>query len=355
MSAKTQAAPGRGRSDEQKATASVTRSAKRERTTPQELRRLPPTPAGWVLNLGGLALVGLGVAMAFPTSVPALAPVLERASALGLGTDTVALAGLVLLALGSLARQQRAHARTLLAPGLAEAQIEEVRADLAQLQNGFQDLRASHVEQGVELGYVKKEVSEHRQEGRLANPKDALFRLAASLDQLGARLDRKIHDEVHGAVSVLRDNNETIASVVEQSRDSLQEALEHSSRQILDGIWEVVHGADQADEQDPEASGSQTGHTDYEVGPLEAGPATRYRLLDSDEPAHGRDELEVLVQLEEEPTDLGLLSEIDDVEDSRRAPSDSSDERTTDEESKGPLFGPESERDSEPRRRVEGL
>jgi len=238
-----------------------------------------------------LFVAGLAITIG-PAYVSELAWYAKTITRSGFSGQVFCLAGLMLVGMGWLSRYQRLHARTLLEPGMAESMIEDVRGDVVATQDLIRQLGGMQVEQGVDLRYLKKAIGEARNEARANDPKDAIFRLAASLDQLGARLDQRIGE----ATNVLQDSNYELSSLVESTSEGLQDKIDRSSRslsrEVLETISNVTLGLNEAEEDDDEG-----------LEPLNT------------------EGLRVLVDLEMDPVeevheqrDLGLLNELGDTD-----------------------------------------
>lgn len=194
-------------------------------------RRKTPrsTPSVFLLGLGGLALIANGVAVTIgPRYLPELAEWARMVARVDVSGPMQCLVGAVLFGLAIVARCIRIHTASLLEPSQAEYTLEEVVADLAEFKNQVHDLQNDNIECLECIGSVKREIAEHREEFRSNQSKDALFRLAASLDQLGARVDQRIGE----ATSVLQEGSYEVSSLVEASREYLQETLEDLLRRV---------------------------------------------------------------------------------------------------------------------------
>lgn len=293
------------------------------------------TPTAMLLFLGGLALMANGVAVTIgPDYVPELsdwARLVQRADVPG---AMQLLVGSVLFGLGLIARYQRVHTATLLEPSQAEVSIEEFVAEVADFRLQVQELQHDNIEFRKLIGEVKKEIVDHRQELRTDQSKDALFRLAASLDQLGARIEGRIGEAAAGFQSGFED----ITSMVEASRDYLQESLDEVSRR--------VHALDDADAYDAsshdhghhqahhEHHGHDEGHRGYEHSGDGAAPEAQPEApqqglqLAAAQPVapESNDDTIMTVEFEDRArppvpsSGLGLLDSIDDYGPSESAP-----------------------------------
>lgn len=135
-----------------------------------------------------LIAVGLGLAAAPELSSEAK-HVAEKLAGRGLGWDVVGALGAMLLALGLVRRAVSSVAARI--EGLRDEQIdmsllqERVVGELADLRTG-----RGTAPPGGSPAPASAAVSE--------NEKDALFRMAASLDQLAARIDKRVHTDLSG-------------------------------------------------------------------------------------------------------------------------------------------------------------
>ena len=242
--------------------------------------------AGWLLLLGGLAItVG-------PKYVTELGWYAKQIARSGFSGEIMCLGGLVMIGLGWIASYQRGFTHTLLQPGMAESLIEDLQTEVVAAQDLIRNLGGTQVEQGVDLRYLKKALGEARNETRAADPKDAIFRLAASLDQLGARLDQRIGE----ATSVLQDANYELSSMVESSCEGIQERMEQNFRTLSDEVRKTISKMGLVESES------------FDEG-LEGAPSEGLRVLvDLDE-----DQAEE-AEAAKEARDLGLLNDLGDAE-----------------------------------------
>lgn len=146
----------------------------------------------------GIGLVGAAAALVLlPGGAPELVAFRDTCAKHGASPALLAIGGLVITGIGlgfrRLARVSRAltdeqHAR----PDDVSPQVQKLGSELAQVRGALQDLRVEHV-------YVKDGVKELQQLLReqlaAANPEslqEAIFQMAGSLDQVGARLDERL-------------------------------------------------------------------------------------------------------------------------------------------------------------------
>jgi hypothetical protein len=164
-------------------------------------------PRMGLLMLGGMGLIGAAAALVLlPGGAPELVAFRDTCAKNGATPALLAVSGLVITGIGlglrSLARASRAIAdETHARPDDVSPQVQKLGSELAQVRGALQDLRVEHV-------YVKEGVKELQQLLReqlaAANPEslqEAIFQMAGSLDQVGARLDERL--------SVQNDNFQT--------------------------------------------------------------------------------------------------------------------------------------------------
>jgi hypothetical protein len=168
-------------------------------------RPRPGRGPGGLLCFAGFALVaGGGALVLLPHFVPELAWSIRKLGEAGVTGGPMALVGCLVFALGLVARNQARFHRSLSGPSDADLVLEHVAGELA-------DIRADLGGTNARLVEVKEETRglfEAVQARETIDPvdhesRDAVFRLAASLDQLGARLDRRLaghNDTLEGLI-----------------------------------------------------------------------------------------------------------------------------------------------------------
>jgi outer membrane murein-binding lipoprotein Lpp len=181
------------------------------------------------LGLAGLSAIAIGVLMVLgPDRSEAAAKYTAKLQGSGVLAGHLLAAGAALGGLGLVAFYMRRVAATLLAPGAVEDAMSEVGADLAEFRNKLYELENDHVHFRTEIDAARREVREHREGDRSQEAVDALFRLAGALDTLHARFDQRLGETSQGVEQSLRE----LGSLVESSRDYLQESLEQSDEHI---------------------------------------------------------------------------------------------------------------------------
>jgi hypothetical protein len=170
--------------------------------------------------------------------------------------------------------------------------LEQIASDLAIARGGMQELR-------VEFVYLKDAVQNVQQEGvdpttGINEAQAAIFRLAASMDQLGGRLDQRLRAQdsaVHEVMNLLRSELSQTATSLMDLRLSIEQGIASASGPVLTPERYIADGhEDQVDFSEVDETGIEPG---YRPSP---------------------DDLEVEVELEEDRADgLGLLDELDDL------------------------------------------
>lgn len=164
-----------------------------ENETPRKSTPVRKSRGGGLLISAGVMLVLGGIALA---SMPKLAPqygwIVGSAAKYGMSVGTIALGGIVLWGLGLVVRQVAKANETDAQDSDEMLILEQLVLDFTKLRDGVQDLR-------VELGQVKEtSASILDTSARLSEVQatqghqDAIFRLAASLDQVGARIEHRL-------------------------------------------------------------------------------------------------------------------------------------------------------------------
>ncbi len=240
------------------------------------------TGGGLLITAGVLLVIGGGALAAAPTLVPQYAWAVRSAAQYGVTFGLLALSGIVLVGLGRVVRQvNQATAATEQNSSDDIQMLEHLVLDFTKLRDGVQDLRqelaqvreASTTILQTAVGLSEAQNAEGRQ--------DAIFRMAASLDQVGARIEHRL-----GAQGT-----------------ALQDTLAELSNAILATHTLVAEIA---------SSPSPT-PTQAHESVREPRARTQQRSTDSSTLAPGS-ELDVWVELDvDEPRSLGLLDTLDDI------------------------------------------
>jgi hypothetical protein len=191
----------------------------------------------WVACGGLVALAGvaLGVQQAFGGPGAEIA---NTARSLGLEAGVLSVGGLVLVAVGSAVR---ALARRAAQPDDDTLLLERATSDLIVVKDSLEQSRGLAQAQYEELHALQAHVYELREavaavtqrgaeQAQGSGNEDALYRLAASLDQLGARMEQRMKAQYAEMQASLDELNGVVASV----------------RRNVDELFQGVHGAIEA-------------------------------------------------------------------------------------------------------------
>lgn len=182
-----------------------------------------------ILSLLGLALVGAGAGFAFaPHYSWQVVKIARQAHALGLENGTLVVGGLLMLGLALLAKSLAAASA---APDHS-AEIQGLQSELSlvneQIANKLGQLRASLQQVGENVTAISAvQASQAQQAGETNDAeavREAVFRLAASLDKLHAHFDERLH-----AVDLqLRSGFETLLGASQELRRHLEQPVAHA-------------------------------------------------------------------------------------------------------------------------------
>jgi hypothetical protein len=255
------------------------------------------------LIVGGAALVAL------PHLAKQYAWVATGLGKHGVYGAPVALTGVVMLGLWLVARgrttdagesTQRAE-REKEARSREEAQalvLDQLASDMALARGGMQELR-------VEFVYLKDLVQSAQKSDLdpatgIDEAQASIFRLAASMDQLGGRLEQRLKAQdaaVHEVMGLLRSEISTTSSSLHDLRLRIEQGIQDAASQVA--AASTVHHQRKIDPDvaHDEIDFSEADELDLEPG-YQAGP----------------DDLTVEVELEDEVVNgLGLLDELDEL------------------------------------------
>jgi len=184
------------------------------------------TSGAGVLFFAGTALMAAGAGFAFaPHYSWQVVKIARSASALGLENGTLFIGGLVLFGLGLVARAAAAAAR----PHDTSSEFSALQSELSlsneQVANKLAQLRAGLNQVGESVHALSAQQAALAQQpsspsGDSEAVREAVFRLAASLDKLHAHFDERLH-----AVDLqLRSGFETLLGASHELRRTLESA-----------------------------------------------------------------------------------------------------------------------------------
>jgi hypothetical protein len=193
----------------------------------------------WIAGAGG-ALCAFG-----PQVLPAQAEFFARVAARGITPGALWCAAALM---GSLAMLARALGRNLEVLGQEDDQsllIEQVAMDLAQTRSSMQELRVEFVYLKDHVTNMGRDLPTQIASANESTTRDAMYRLAASLDQVGARLEQRIrtqHGTLEGTLQELQQSLQSTCDQVAQLQDSFSQGLGSGPSLALPpvpGTWEL--------------------------------------------------------------------------------------------------------------------
>ncbi len=233
----------------------------------------------------GVLLVVCGIALAaLPTLVPQYAWAVNSAAKYGATAGLLALGGLVLIGLGRVVRHVNRSAAAIEQTNTEDMEmLEHLVLDFTKMRDGVQELRqellqlreASTTILQTTVGLSEAQSSEGRQ--------DAIFRMAASLDQVGARIEHRLGTQSTALQDTLTELSNSISATHKLVTELASAPPRHSSSHEP-GYESRVESRGRAPHRSPEP-------------PLPAPES----------------DLDVWVELDnDEPRSLGLLDTLDD-------------------------------------------
>ena len=191
---------------------------------------------------GGL-IAGVGGALcAFgPQFLPAQAEIFARVAARGITPGALWCAAALMCSLGMLAR---ALGRNLEVLGQTDDQsllIEQVAMDLAQTRSSMQELRVEFVYLKDHVTNMGRDLPTQIASANESTTRDAMYRLAASLDQVGARLEQRIrtqHGTLEGTLQEVQQSLQATCDQIAQLQDSFSQ-MPAPGLPPVPGTWEL--------------------------------------------------------------------------------------------------------------------
>jgi hypothetical protein len=194
--------------------------------------------AAFIMFLG-LTFTLAGVALALgPRFSWKLGQISRGFSYLGVHGGTLLIGGVILAGLGLVRRAQAQSALAADEPNDDQLILERVASDLIQMRNSVEHVARCVNEVDTKIGHVSKNVRDlefklrrDEQEARPETPiddgqRDAIFRLAASVDHVGARIDHRLKSQYDSLQLRLEDIS---AIVLAAQKSSTPEPVEPSS------------------------------------------------------------------------------------------------------------------------------
>lgn len=178
-------------------------------------RRSGNGPSNLLYGIGILMFIGAGALMTVPGFVPQVAWVFKLAAKHGITSGPLFLCGLSLCAMGWIARAVIAQ-RNEEDESQQRLLFEQLASDLALVRAGLDALKGDVVRLNVTSQSVLALAESNETDDAAQNQQDAIFRLAASLDQVGAHLDHRIQTQHTALATTVQELSAAIAAVREQ-------------------------------------------------------------------------------------------------------------------------------------------
>lgn len=175
----------------------------------------PASGAGW-LGLGGfLCLLGSAGLLFGGKLLPQQADLLQRVQSHGLTPGLLLACAGVMFASHLASRWVGRHLARLGDRAEQDFALEQIAADMAQTRSSLQELRVEFVYLKESVSALGRDLPVQIGEASENSTRDAMYRLAASLDQLGARLEQRIRTQQGAIEEGLQDLRLTIQSDLE--------------------------------------------------------------------------------------------------------------------------------------------
>lgn len=175
-------------------------------------------PGGFLIGIGVMLWVGAGALMSVPGLVPQYAWVFKQAAKHGITSGPLLLSGLCLCGLGLVARALRAR-KDDQAESQQRLRFDQLEGSLAFVREGIDAARAdfTRVQQATQS---LLEIAQAEQANAAAeNRQDAIFRLAASLDQVGAHLDQRLQAQQAAIQDTLEELSQSVSAAQTEMRE----------------------------------------------------------------------------------------------------------------------------------------
>lgn len=167
--------------------------------------------AGGLLAAAGGVFLGLGAHF-----LPAQAHLIQQIHSRGVNAGVLFGTAALLLGVGIVARRI-GRGLDLLADREEERFVQEqIASDIAQSRASLQELRVEFVYLKDALGTLGRDLPTRLSEASENSTRDAMYRLAASLDQVGARLEQRIRSQQGTLEETLRELHSSLQLTCEQ-------------------------------------------------------------------------------------------------------------------------------------------
>lgn len=171
-----------------------------------------------------------------PKLLPAQAEYFQRAAANGITTGVLWSLAAGLFGLSILARQLGRNLEILAQADDQSPLVDQVVMDLAQTRTSMQELRVEFVYLKEHITTMGRDLPTQIAEASESATRDAMYRLAASLDQVGARLEQRIRSQHSTLESTLQEVQQSLQATCDQVAQ-LEQSLHKDP--AAPGGWEM--------------------------------------------------------------------------------------------------------------------
>lgn len=170
-----------------------------------------------LFSAGGLLAVLAGAFLAYgPRFLPAQAQLIEHASTRGITAGLCWGIAVVMFSLSLFARALGRNVEALSQTEDTRDLIDPILTDLAQTRTSMQELRVEFVYLKEHISNMGRDLPTQIASTTESTTRDAMYRLAASLDQVGARLEQRIRSQ-HGTLEgTLQEVQQSLQATCEQ-------------------------------------------------------------------------------------------------------------------------------------------
>ncbi len=204
--------------------------------TPSEKKPLDAWMGSLLFSLAGL-LAGVGGALCAygPQLLPAQAELFAHAASRGITSGALWCVAAVMFSLSVLARALGRNLEILAQSDDNSLLIEQIVMDLSQTRTSMQELRVEFVYLKEHISNLGRDLPAQIATANESTTRDAMYRLAASLDQVGARLEQRIRTQ-HGTLEgTLQEVQQSLQATCEQVTQ-LQQSYSQGG---APGAWEL--------------------------------------------------------------------------------------------------------------------
>jgi hypothetical protein len=194
-------------------------------SAPVEARAVDSVMGSQLFLAGGVLAGVLGALCAVgPKLLPAQANLFAQAASRGVTPGVLWSVTAVLVAFGILAKALGRNVEALAVKDDQSKLIDQITSDLGQTRTSMQELRVEFVYLKDHVTNMGRDLPSQIASANESSTRDAMYRLAASLDQVGARLEQRIrsqHGTLEGTLQEVQQSLQATAEQIVQLQQSL--------------------------------------------------------------------------------------------------------------------------------------